>query len=88
MAIIVSASSATVVADDLGTVRHPFDPETRLLDALREVTSGNIDGATRVLESLIDQQPDFRLAHLLLGDLRSQRLSSSGRKSSARTSGS
>jgi murein L,D-transpeptidase YafK len=45
------------------------DAETLLFKALREVRAAQLDAARKTIAQLIDQYPNFRLAHLIHGDL-------------------
>ena len=64
----VAATGWAVADTDSGGPQHA-DPETRLLSALSQINSGKLDGALEDLSSLIEEQPDFRLANYLYGDL-------------------
>lgn len=64
---MVAASAAHAATSDSGP-QHS-DPEKRLLGALSQINSGKIDGALADLSTLIEDQPDFRLANYLYGDL-------------------
>jgi murein L,D-transpeptidase YafK len=44
-------------------------PEPRLLDILDEIENGRLDRALEKTETLLRQYPNFRLAHLIKGDL-------------------
>jgi murein L,D-transpeptidase YafK len=45
------------------------DAETLLFKALREVRATQLDAARKTIAQLIDRYPNFRLAHLIHGDL-------------------
>lgn len=45
------------------------DAETLLLKALREIRFAQLDTARRTIAELLDRYPNFRLAHLVHGDL-------------------
>ncbi len=44
-------------------------PEAQLIGALEKMRQGSLDGALAEVERLIDRHPNFRLAHLVQGDL-------------------
>lgn len=48
-------------------------PEDLLVQALRTFRAGNMDGALTIVDSLLVDQPNYRLAHLLRGDILSVR---------------
>jgi murein L,D-transpeptidase YafK len=52
-------------ADDLGEA----DPEVALRAVYREVGAARLDAALAQVERLLDRTPNFRLAHLVRGDL-------------------
>ncbi len=43
--------------------------ERRLVESLVALRAGDLEGASARLEALVERQPDFRLAHLIRGDL-------------------
>ena len=61
------AASLGATASDSGT--HHADPESRLLEALKQLNHGKLDSALADLSELTREQPDFRLANYLYGDL-------------------
>lgn len=61
------AAAAHATAGESGS-RHA-DLETRLLDVFAQINSGKIDNALADLSTLIEDQPDFRLANYVYGDL-------------------
>ncbi len=60
------------VALSLGGPRHSH-PEALLLGAIDTFRQGDVDGALRDIESLVQAKPNFRLAHLVYGDLLASR---------------
>lgn len=52
---------------------QPLQPEDLLLQALNTFRAGNVDGALGIVESLLDDQPKYRLAHLVKGDILASR---------------
>ncbi len=46
-----------------------IDPEALVIKALREIRSAQLDAAAKTVAQLIDQHPNYRLAHLIQGDL-------------------
>ncbi|MCX7672076.1 MAG: L,D-transpeptidase family protein [Thiobacillaceae bacterium] len=61
-------------AGETGLRASPADaatrtPDTLLVKALQEVRSGRLDAALASINQLITLRPDFRLAHLIRGDL-------------------
>lgn len=54
--------------DDAALPRHSLQ-ETQLLTALKQIHHGQIDAALADLDTLIKEQPDFRLANFLYGGL-------------------
>lgn len=61
----------TPVRADIADARAPLpkDPEARLVTALDLFSLGEIDGAIRELEPVVTGMPNYRLAHLVYGDL-------------------
>ncbi len=59
--------SASARADVAGTI--PLDPEHALAGALADVARGDLDHALVTLDALLAAQPNFRLAHLVRGDV-------------------
>ena len=43
--------------------------ESLLVQSLLEIRSGRLDGAAESIDRLVERQPNFRLAHLIRGDL-------------------
>lgn len=74
-ALVATAGHPAPAADDAaaldsdGGAAFAVRPEMSLVEALVEVQKGQLDAALRQLSSLIRRQPDFRLAHLIYGDL-------------------
>lgn len=64
---LTTAFAVQATAEDSGP--YHADQEKRLLGALSQINNGEIDGALEDLSSLIEAQPDFRLANYLYGDL-------------------
>ena len=65
---MVSAPPRTTLAAPL-----PRVPEDLLVQAIDTFRSGNVDGALGIVDSLIADQPNYRLAHLLRGDFLASR---------------
>lgn len=65
----------TPAAADIADARAgmPKDPEARLVTALDLFSLGEIDGAIRELEPVVTGMPNYRLAHLVYGDLMAAR---------------
>lgn len=62
---------ATVASvDAAASFAVPLRPETMLLAALEGLARGDLASATAEVETLVEVVPDFRLAQLVLGDLR------------------
>lgn len=59
------ACASALRADDLGEA----DPEAALGAVFREVGAARLDTALSQLDRLLDRAPNFRLAHLVRGDL-------------------
>lgn len=51
----------------------PRDPEARLVSALDLFSLGEVDSAIRELEPIVQGMPNYRLAHLVYGDLMAAR---------------
>ena len=49
------------------------DPELRLIGILEDFRRGDVDGALGAAERLVSDKPNFRLAHLIYGDLLASR---------------
>lgn len=49
------------------------DPELRLIGILDDFRRGDVDGALGAVEQLVSDKPNFRLAHLIYGDLLASR---------------
>lgn len=45
------------------------EPEARVVEALTQINDGRLQTAREILENLLDDEPDFRLAHLVYADL-------------------
>ncbi len=79
----VSSTTPTTASDAVAMVTTPVrvpvvrpvrvGPEDLLLQALSTFRAGNVDGALGIVDSLIVDQPNYRLAHLLRGDILSVR---------------
>ncbi len=64
LALFGFASTRADVADTM-----PLDPEHALAGALAAVARGDLDHALITLDALLAVQPNFRLAHLVRGDV-------------------
>lgn len=77
VALPVSSNPPPAVSDTLAMAAvstplltgSPLGPEDLLLQAITTFRAGNVDGALNVVESLISSEPNYRLAHLVHGDL-------------------
>jgi murein L,D-transpeptidase YafK len=68
--IAVCALVGTQFSHQAGFASGSFvDAETLLFKALREVRATQLDAARKTIAQLIDRYPNFRLAHLIHGDL-------------------
>lgn len=47
----------------------PSSPDALLIDSLHNITQGKLDDALKSIDKLVSLQPDFKLAHLVRGDL-------------------
>ena len=45
------------------------EPEARVVEALTQINEGRLQAAREILENLLKDEPDFRLAHLVYADL-------------------
>lgn len=52
-----------------GAIPAPARPETMLVKSLQEIAENRIDSALNGIEQLLKANPNFRLAHLIKGDL-------------------
>lgn len=70
-AILLSAAVAAVAAPRLSVDSEAVhaSPEDRLISALADMRRGAFDAALSDLNTLIERQPDFRLAHYLQAEL-------------------
>ncbi len=71
----------------LETRNERNDPEARIVRILMQVSAGDLDGAMTAVDTLLADTPNFRLAHLVKGDLlmaRAHPLSSFGAIADAR----
>jgi murein L,D-transpeptidase YafK len=64
LALLVASGAAGDVAEPVAA-----DPEHALAGALAQVARGDLDRALGTLDALIAAQPNFRLAHLVRGDV-------------------
>jgi len=64
-------SPAGVLSSDsfTGTSPPPTAPETMLVKSLQEIAESRVDSALNGIEQLLKTNPNFRLAHLIKGDL-------------------
>ncbi len=67
-------TAALVVKERLGAPAASLldqrnDPEARMVKVLMQVSAGELDSAAREVDALIADTPNFRLAHLVKGDL-------------------
>jgi murein L,D-transpeptidase YafK len=64
-------SPAGVLSSDsfTGTSPSPTGPETMLVKSLQEIAESRVDSALNGIEQLLKTNPNFRLAHLIKGDL-------------------
>ncbi len=79
----VASTTPTTASDAVAMVATPVRmpvtrpvrpaPEDSLLQVLSTFRAGNVDGALSIVDSLIVDQPNYRLAHLLRGDILSVR---------------
>lgn len=69
----VSAASTGSVAQVISTAAPHAEPEMRLINVIETFRRGEIDAAIAEAESLIEANPNFKLAHLLHGDLLASR---------------
>jgi murein L,D-transpeptidase YafK len=60
--------ASTPLRADVAT-EPPLDPEQALAGALADVARGDLDRALGKLDALLAAQPNFRLAHLVRGDV-------------------
>ncbi len=71
--LVALAWTVDAVPNDVATGLPPSDGtsllERGLVEGLRELRQGDLVAAQDRLESLVERQPDFRLAHLIRGDL-------------------
>ncbi|MFK7885810.1 MAG: L,D-transpeptidase family protein [Gammaproteobacteria bacterium] len=75
----VASTNSTTASDAVAMVTSPSPsvldkparrvPEELLVQALSTFRSGNVEGALGIVDSLIVDQPTYRLAHLLRGDI-------------------
>jgi murein L,D-transpeptidase YafK len=69
---IVHLPPADAMGKKPGSLTHTiqnFGPEARLVKVLFEISNDHLDAALREVESLLKVYPNFRLAHLIHGDL-------------------
>ena len=73
--IAVLFSLVSTARADIADARAgmPKDPEARLISALDLFSLGEVDGAIRELEPVVSGMPNYRLAHLVYGDLMAAR---------------
>ncbi len=73
--IAILFSLVSPAAADIADARAgmPRDPEARLVSALDLFSLGEVDGAIRELEPVVSGMPNYRLAHLVYGDLMAAR---------------
>ncbi|MEL7374298.1 MAG: L,D-transpeptidase family protein [Pseudomonadota bacterium] len=64
VAMVRTPASRTVLASPVRAV-----PEDLLVRAISTFRTGNVDGALSLVDSLIAEQPTYRLAHLVRGDI-------------------
>jgi len=69
LALMVAGTGRADVAPASLPPPARLDPEHALTAAWAEVARGDLDGALTDLDALLAAQPNFRLAHLLRGDL-------------------
>jgi len=79
----VPSTTSTTASDAVAMVTTPVRapivrsvkkaPEDMLVQALSTFRAGNMDGALSIVDSLLIDQPTYRLAHLLRGDILSVR---------------
>lgn len=64
-------SPAVVLSSDSFSVASPSPtgPETMLVKSLQEIAESRVDSALNGIEQLLKANPNFRLAHLIKGDL-------------------
>ncbi|MFK8015651.1 MAG: L,D-transpeptidase family protein [Gammaproteobacteria bacterium] len=75
----VTRTTSTTASDAVAMVSTParatiardvrVGPEDLLVQALSTFRAGNVDGALGIVDSLLVDQPNYRLAHLLRGDI-------------------
>ncbi|WP_261844039.1 L,D-transpeptidase family protein [Aliamphritea ceti] len=66
---ICACLSAPAIADQITYADETLDRETLLLSSLGDLQQNQLNGAVDKLKTLIDEQPDFRLAQLIYADL-------------------
>ena len=70
MAVFCFSPAAVLSADTFTGASPPLTgPETVLVKSLQEITESRIDSALDGIEQLLKTNPNFRLAHLIKGDL-------------------
>jgi murein L,D-transpeptidase YafK len=82
------AVSASSVAARLPTTVSDSGPEPQLAKIFKEIEGKRLDSAMQLTESLLRQYPNFRLGHLIKGDLllaRTQQIKTFGAMSGAPT---
>ncbi|AZN35932.1 L,D-transpeptidase family protein [Iodobacter ciconiae] len=70
---IASAPAAPRFLEEKVGVASVGTPEQRILSAIDHIRSGNLANARATVDALLKEQPNYRLAHLLSGDLYAMR---------------
>ncbi|MBQ0757689.1 MAG: L,D-transpeptidase family protein [Amphritea sp.] len=70
-ALLVSVCAVTALSVQAENAELSLDQETLLLASLGDLQQNQMNGAMSKLRTLIDEQPDFRLAQLIYADLMS-----------------
>jgi murein L,D-transpeptidase YafK len=63
------AAASNASASRPANVVSDSDPEPQLVKILKEIEGNRLDSALQLTESLLRQHPNFRLGHLIKGDL-------------------
>ena len=69
LAICVLVTSNSIAAEKLSTKSKLQKTEQLLIETADKISEGKIESALKVIESLIKINPNFKLAHMIHGDL-------------------
>ncbi|MBT8131104.1 MAG: L,D-transpeptidase family protein [Gammaproteobacteria bacterium] len=69
----VSVSSSGTIAPVISLATPHAEPELRLINVIETLRRGDIDSAMMEVQDLISDKPNFKLAHLVHGDLLASR---------------